>query len=107
MEGRKKRPWDEVAKLAISNFFRLKPRISLSPVWPNKTKYEKILDAADFANSETCSFTRFNDAFQRTLLKAGSLACENIILFRLALRRRGHFARRNVCDSAASLRSRR
>ena len=32
--------------------FRLKPGISLSPVKPNVTKYEKILDAANFASSE-------------------------------------------------------
>ena len=62
-------------------------------------------NAADFANRE-CSFRRFNDAFQKTLLEAGSLACEKH-LFVLALRRWRRFARRNVCDSAASLRFRR
>ena len=31
---------------------------------------KKILDKADFANKETCSFTRLNDAFWKTLLKA-------------------------------------
>ena len=35
------------------------------------TKYEKILDVADFANRETCSFISLNDAFRKTLLKAG------------------------------------
>ena len=28
------------------------------------------MDAADFTNSETCSFIRLYDAFQKTLLKA-------------------------------------
>ena len=36
----------------------------------NETKYEKILDAADFARRENCSFVRLNDAFRKTLLKA-------------------------------------
>ena len=29
-----------------------------------------ILDAADFASRENCSFIRLNDAFRKTLLKA-------------------------------------
>ena len=33
-------------------------------------KYEKILDAADFASRENCPFIRLNDAFRKTLLKA-------------------------------------
>ena len=36
----------------------------------NKTKYEMILDAADFASRENISFIRLNDAFRKTLLKA-------------------------------------
>ena len=36
----------------------------------NETKYQKILDAADFARRENCSFIRLNDAFRKTLLKA-------------------------------------
>ena len=36
----------------------------------NETKCEKILDAADFASRENCSFIRPNDAFRKTLLKA-------------------------------------
>ena len=35
----------------------------------NETKYEKILDAADFASRENCSFIRLNDAPRKTLLK--------------------------------------
>ena len=31
---------------------------------------QKILDAADFARRENCSFIRLNDAFRKTLLKA-------------------------------------
>ena len=40
--------------------FSLKPGISPSPVQPrvNETKYEKILEAADFASRENCSFIR-------------------------------------------------
>ena len=33
-------------------------------------KYEKILDAEDFARHENCSFIRLNDAFWKTLLKS-------------------------------------
>ena len=36
---------------------------------PNKTKYKKILDAADFANRKPCSFIRRNDTFRKTLLR--------------------------------------
>ena len=42
---------------------------SFTRVARNETKYEKILDAADFARRENCSFVRLNDAFQKTLLK--------------------------------------
>ena len=46
-------------------FVRQKTRVAR-----NETKYEKILDAADFARRENCSFIRLNDAFQKMLLKA-------------------------------------
>ena len=36
----------------------------------NESKYEKILDLADFARRENCSFIRLNDVFRKTLLKA-------------------------------------
>ena len=36
----------------------------------NETKYQKILDAADFASRENCSFIRLNDAFRKTFLNA-------------------------------------
>ena len=42
---------------------------SFTRVARNETKYQKILDAADFARHENCSFIRFNDAFRKTLLK--------------------------------------
>ena len=40
----------------------------LSFVKPNEAKCGKIMDEADFANHETCSFIRINDAFRKTLL---------------------------------------
>ena len=43
---------------------------SFTRVARNETKYQKILDAADFARRENCSFIRLNDAFRKTLLKA-------------------------------------
>ena len=43
---------------------------SFTRVARNETKYKKILDAADFARRENCSFIRLNDAFRKTLLKA-------------------------------------
>ena len=43
---------------------------SITLVARNETKYQKILDAADFARRESCSFIRLNDAFRKTLLKA-------------------------------------
>ena len=43
---------------------------SFTRVARNETKYEKILDAADFARRENCSLIRLNDAFRKTLLKA-------------------------------------
>ena len=43
---------------------------SFTRVARNETKYEKILDAADFASRENCSFTRLNDAFRKTLFMA-------------------------------------
>ena len=44
---------------------------SFTRVARNETKYQKILDAADFARGENCSFIRLiNDAFRKTLLKA-------------------------------------
>ena len=43
---------------------------SFTSVARNETKYEEILDAADFARRENCSFIRPNDAFRKTLLKA-------------------------------------
>ena len=43
---------------------------SFTRVARTETKYEKILDAADFARRENCSFIRLNDAFRKTLLKA-------------------------------------
>ena len=45
---------------------------SLTRVARNETKYEKIFDAADFDSREDCSFIRLNDAFRKTLLKAGA-----------------------------------
>ena len=45
--------------------------ISLSPMQPNETKYDRILGhEVDFANCESCPFRRLNDTFQKTLLKA-------------------------------------
>ena len=41
---------------------------SFSRVARDETKREKILDAADFANRENCSFIRLNDTFRKTLL---------------------------------------
>ena len=43
---------------------------SFTRVARNETKYQKILDAADFARRENCSFIRLNDAYRKTLLKA-------------------------------------
>ena len=43
---------------------------SFTRVAPSETKYQKILDAADFARRENCSFIRLNDALGKTLLKA-------------------------------------
>ena len=43
---------------------------SFTRVARNETKYQKILDAADFAIRENCSFIRLNDVFRKTLLKA-------------------------------------
>ena len=43
---------------------------SFTRVARNETKYEKILDAADFSSRENCSFIRLDDAFRKTLLKA-------------------------------------
>lgn len=57
-------------KTSNIQLIRLKPGISLYHVQPNEAKYEKILDTADFANSETCSFIRLYDAFRKSLLKA-------------------------------------
>ena len=42
---------------------------SFTRVAQNETKYQKILDAADFARCENYSFIRLNDAFRKTLLK--------------------------------------
>ena len=39
---------------------------SFTRVARNETKYEKVLDAADFASRENCSFIRPNDAFRKT-----------------------------------------
>ena len=47
---------------------------SFTRVARNETKYQKILDAADFARRENCSFIRLNDAFRKTLLKAAKKA---------------------------------
>ena len=44
--------------------------LSFTRVARNETKYQKILDAADFAIRENCSFIRLNDVFRKTLLKA-------------------------------------
>ena len=58
-------------KLAISNQFPPQARDrSFTRVARNETKYEKILDEADVATRETCSFIRLYDACQKTLLKA-------------------------------------
>ena len=58
-------------KLAISNQFAPQARDrSFTRVARSETKYEKILDEADVASRETCSFIRLCDAFQKTLLKA-------------------------------------
>ena len=43
---------------------------SFTRVARNETKYQKIVDAADFARRENCSFIRLIDAFRKTLLKA-------------------------------------
>ena len=45
---------------------------SFTRVARNERKYEKIFDAADFDSHEDCSFIRLNDAFRKTLLKAGA-----------------------------------
>ena len=56
--------------LAISNLSSQARDQSFSRVARNETKYQKILEAADFARRENCSFIRLNDALQKTLLKA-------------------------------------
>ena len=43
---------------------------SFTHVASNETKYEKILNVADVASCENCSFIRLNDAFQNILLNA-------------------------------------
>ena len=43
---------------------------SFTRVARNEKKYEKILDAADFARRKNYSFIRLNDAFRKTLLNA-------------------------------------
>ena len=43
---------------------------SFTHVVSNETKYEKILNVADVASCENCSFIGLNDAFQKTLLNA-------------------------------------
>ena len=43
---------------------------SFTRVARHETKYQKILNVADFARRENCSFTRLNDAFRKNLLKA-------------------------------------
>ena len=43
---------------------------SFTRVAQNETKYEKILDTADFASREDCSFIMLNDAIRKPLLKA-------------------------------------
>ena len=43
---------------------------SFTRVARSETKYEKILDAAEFAVRENCSFIRLDDTFRKTLLKA-------------------------------------
>ena len=40
---------------------------SLTRVARNETKYQEILDAADFARRENCAFIRLNDASRKTL----------------------------------------
>ena len=45
---------------------------SFTRVARNETKYQKILDAADFARRENRSLIRLNDAFRKTLLKAAN-----------------------------------
>ena len=40
----------------------------LSFVKSNEAKCGKIMDVADFANHETCSLIRLNDALRKTLL---------------------------------------
>ena len=58
-------------KLAISNLSVSSPGSVFHPCSLNVTKYQKILDAADFARGENCSFIRLiNDASRKTLLKA-------------------------------------
>ena len=44
---------------------------SRSLMQPNDTKYGKLLDKADFSNTETCLFTRLNDAFRKTFDPGG------------------------------------
>ena len=58
-------------KLAISSLLVSSPgSVFFTRVARSERKYEKILDAADFAIRENCSFIRLNDAFRKTLLKA-------------------------------------
>ena len=47
---------------------------SFTCVAPNETKYQKVLDAADFSRRENCSFISLNDVFRKTLLKAAKKA---------------------------------
>ena len=51
--------WDEIRE-----------DIGHSRLCQNETKYEKILDTADFASREDCSFIMLNDAIRKPLLKA-------------------------------------
>ena len=57
-------------KLAILNLSVSSPGSVFLSCSRNDTKYEKILDAADFASRENCSFIRLNDAFRKILLEA-------------------------------------
>ena len=50
---------------------------SFTRVARNETKYHKMLDVADSARHENCSFIRLNDAFRKTLLKAANKLQDN------------------------------
>ena len=56
-------------KLAVSNLSVSSPGSVFHPCSPDIIRVARILDAADFASRENCSFIRLNDAPRKTLLK--------------------------------------